>query len=94
MKTTINIGEKNIEFNRNWFTGSFTYMIDGEKRSLASALNPFTHFSFKQSKMYKAKVDETIVTIIKSRPLLFAGLRANNYKFFLDYKLIKEVEEL
>lgn len=94
MKATINVNDKTVDFKRNWFTGSFTYTIDGKKRNLASALNPFTHFSVTLSKTYEAKVGETTVTVIKTRPLLFAGFRPHNYKFFVNNGLIKEVEEL
>jgi len=94
MKTAINVDGKEIVFVRNWITGSFTYSIDGKKRNLASVLNPLTHYSIQLSRTYKAQVGETIVTIVKTRPLMFAGFRQNNYKFFIDNKLIKEVDAL
>lgn len=94
MKTTINVNGQSVEFERNWFTGSFTYSYEGKKSSLASALSPFTHFSTTLSKTYEAKVGETIITVVKTRPLLFAGIRPHNYKFFVNNDLIKEVDEL
>ena len=94
MKTTINVNNKTVEFQRNWVTGSFSYTIDGHKRNLACALNPFTHLSLTLSKTYKAQAGEVTVTIVKTRPMLFAGFRPHNYKFFINNDLIKEVEEL
>lgn len=94
MKATIHINGKKVEFKRNWFTGTFTYSVDGKKKSLASALNPSTHFSIELSRAYEAKVGETIITVIKTRPLVLAGVKPHNYKFFLNNELIKEVEEI
>ncbi len=93
MKTIITINKKNIEFNRNWFTGSFTYTIDGKKKTLASPFNLSTHHSTTLSKTYEAKVGETTVRIVKTRPLLFSAFRPHNYKFFINNELIKEIEE-
>lgn len=94
MTTTIEIKGKKIEFSRNWFTGSFTYTINGEKKILESVLNPFTHFSVNLSKTYEAKFEDISIIIVKTRPLLFAGFRAHKYDFFVNNELIKQVEEL
>lgn len=94
MKTSIKIKNQTIDFYRNWFTGSFTYSINGETKKLASALNPFEHFSVKLSKSYIVNVDDASILILKTRPLLLAGIRKQNYKFFVDKTLVKEIDSL
>jgi hypothetical protein len=46
------------------------------------------------SKTYYVKIADVPVKIIKTRPLLFAGFRPHNYKFFVNNKCVKEVEAL
>lgn len=98
MKTTIIINDKKIEFQRNWFTGHFTFSYDGKKKILANVLNYSTHFShttlsdIELTRFYEAKIEETVITIIKTRPLILAGFRPHNYKFFINNKIIKEIE--
>jgi hypothetical protein len=94
MKTNLEINNQTIEFERNWFTGSFTYTINGVKKTLDSALNPFTHFSVHLSRAYELQIENSIVTVIKTRPLFFAGLRTHNYKFYVDKNLVKEIESM
>lgn len=69
----IKIENQVIAFERNWFTGSFTYTIDGKTKTLDSALNPFTHFSVQLSRAYELQIGDSTVTVIKTRPLFFAG---------------------
>ncbi|MDR2205178.1 MAG: hypothetical protein LBE36_03350 [Flavobacteriaceae bacterium] len=94
MKFTLDINHKKITFQRNWFTGNFTYSIDGTKKTLQSALNPFTHFSTEFSKTYEVRIDDTAIIIVKTRPFLFAGFRAHNYKFFIDGNLVKNLDSM
>lgn len=94
MKTIINIDNQQVIFQRNWFTGSFIYSVKGITGKMESALNFETHFSARLSKYYDVKIGEKTINIVKTRPLLFAGFRPHNYKFYIENKLIKEVESL
>lgn len=94
MKTSLEINNQNIDFERNWFTGSFTYTTNGITKTLQSALDPLTHFSVNLSRTYKVQIEDTIIKVIKTRPLLLAGLRAHSYQFYINDKLIKEVKAL
>lgn len=94
MKTILEIENQTVEFERNWFTGSFTYTINGVGKTLDSALNPFTHFSVQLSRAYELQIGNSIVTVIKTRPIFFAGLREHNYKFYINKQLVKEIESM
>ncbi len=94
MKVSIIIKNKKVEFKRNWFTGSFTYSVNGFKNNIESIFNYKTHFSTNLSKFYEVKIEEIIINIVKTRPLFFAGLRPHNYKFYIENSLIKEIESL
>ncbi|GAA4149868.1 hypothetical protein GCM10022217_02300 [Chryseobacterium ginsenosidimutans] len=94
MKVNLEINNQTIEFERNWFTGSFTYTTNGVRKTLDSALNPFTHFSVQLSRAYEVQIGESVITVIKTRPLFFAGLRTHNYKFYVDKNLVKELDAM
>lgn len=94
MKTVLEIENRTVEFERNWFTGSFTYSVNGKKKTLDSALDPSTHFSARLSRIYEVQIGNSLVKVVKTRPLFFAGLRAHNYKFYVDEHLVKEIEAL
>ncbi len=94
MKTVLEIENQTFTFERSWFTGSFTYSVVGKKKTLDSALDPSTHFSVRLSRMYEVQIGNSLVKVVKTRPLFFAGLRAHNYKFYLDDELVKETDAL
>ena len=91
MKTVIYINNEGISFERNWFTGSFTYTKDGITKNLDSILNFSTHFSTKLSKKYKVIEENNTIEILKTRPMFFGGITPHNYKFFIDETLVKEL---
>lgn len=35
MKIAFNVGEKTVEFRRNWFAGSAMFVVDGMKKPLS-----------------------------------------------------------
>ena len=91
MKTVIYINNEGISFERNWFTGSFTYTKDGITKNLDSILSFSTHFSTKLSKKYKVIEENNTIEILKTRPMFFGEIRPHNYKFFIDETLVKEL---
>ena len=92
MKTTITVGQNQLEFNRNWFTGEFYCDINGRRKTLASPFNPFTHFQIGLTRTYTFEVDHSEIQIIKTRPTLFGAMKTNRYQIFVDKQLIKEIE--
>ncbi len=90
MKLEFTIGGKeklHIVIKRNWFTGSFTYAVNGKFQTLQSAWNPTTHFGLKLQRTYDFEVstrEKHRICIEKIRPLLFAGFRPQEYKVTVD----------
>lgn len=94
MKVVLEVNGQLVKFERNWFTGSFICKVDGVSKTLDSALNPFTHFSVQLSREYEVLIGESTVTVIKTRPLLFAGMRSHKYQFYINRVLVKETEAM
>ncbi|QQV02709.1 MULTISPECIES: hypothetical protein [Chryseobacterium] len=94
MRTIILIENIEVLFSWNWFTGCFIYSVDGVKGIIENVFDFDTHFSVRLSKNYEGIIGTTKVKIIKTRPLLFAGFRPHNYKFYVENKLIKELDSL
>jgi len=82
-----------LVISRNWFTGSFYYLENGNKKSLRSSLNPTTHFNVNLKKEYEFVVgqrEKFSVKIEHIRPLLFAGFRPHKYIVYVNCKIFKE----
>jgi len=94
MKTTIQVNNQPVVFERNPLTGHFTYRVGDRIRVLQHALNPLTHISFRLSRDYTIQVGNSTVQIIRIRPLEFSGFRPHHYKFFVDGDLVREIEEV
>lgn len=90
MKFAFEVDGTSIEFSRNWFTGQCTLTVGTESRTLASQLNPFTHYSLTLERRWAVPVNGREVVIEKQRPLLFAGLRPHTYRVFVDGNLVQE----
>jgi len=94
MKVMIAVNDTEVYFERNWFTGRFTYTVNGITSVLVPALRLSTHFSVRLSETYKLTIGDHIVTVLKERPLLLAGLRPHTYRFYMGDRLLKEVVSL
>ena len=91
MKTSFKVNGEEIEFKRNWFTGHFTYTFQGITRVLESGFDLGTHHSISLTRNYDVNVSQTIITVVKTRPLFFAGFRSHRYEFFIDGKLVHDI---
>lgn len=96
MKLRFTIGENEkteLVIYRNWFTGGFFYIENGQKKSIKNALNPATHFSVKTANSYEFVIGEKeqhLITIRHTRYLLLAGFRPQLFKVFVNEKLLHE----
>jgi hypothetical protein len=75
---------------RNWFTGRFTFSINGKKHSLKSSYSFFTHFNIRTKNEYSFEVgdkEEHKVVIQHIRPRFFAGFRDQEFNLLVDVKL-------
>jgi hypothetical protein len=82
-------GSENLEFviKRNWFTGDFVYIINGQRNIIRSFFDVGTHVSVRLKKKYQFEVgDKEIhkIEIEHIRPLFFAGFRPHNYEVLID----------
>lgn len=93
MQTEININDNKITFNRNSFTGRFTYTINDQSKVLQSAFDPRTHFWFTLKRKYSIKVNSDLLEIIQERPLAFSFAKPHLYTFLLNGELIKTIKQ-
>jgi hypothetical protein len=91
LEVTFEVGGTPIKFSRNWFTGRCTLNTGTEDEILQSPWNPFTHFSLKSTTRWQYSVKGHDVVIEKDRPSLFAGVRPQTYRIFIDGQLIQEL---
>lgn len=93
MNFSFEVGEKEkhlINFHRNSFWGNVHIKVDGQK-----VYQSFESFSVHLKANYNIKIgihEEHDIKIIKTRPLLFAGFRHQQYRIFVDGNLINELE--
>lgn len=92
MKTRIEVNGHEIEFSRNWFTGSFNYRLDGQRKSLNNILNPLTHFSLKYTQTYAFTFENSATGVGKTKPPILGAICPNKYRFHIDDKFVKEVD--
>ena len=96
MEINIQLGQvEKIELiiRRNWFTGRFEYLENGNSNLIKSSLNPTTHFNISLKKVYQFVVGNKETHRIKVehiRPLLFAGFRPQKFNVYINDKLTKQ----
>ncbi|WP_297832533.1 hypothetical protein [Thermomonas sp.] len=73
-----------VEFRRDRMTGTAVLVTPSETITLQTAVNPLTHLSIRLTRTWTATIAGTEVRIVKTRPLLLAGLRPHRYEVFVD----------
>lgn len=84
MQIWFEVGQRTAAFRRDAVTGRAELVVDGETMMLASPLNPLTHFRIRTRKAWSRSIDGHVVTIVKDRPVLAGGIRANTYTVIVD----------
>jgi len=93
MQFSFNVGvnEKHrVDFSFDQFIGNLQIMVDGQ-----TAVKDFRMFSLSLTKRYEFSVGEQErhdVVIEKKRKLFLAGLRPQQYRIFVDGKLVETHE--
>ena len=91
IKLTIGENEKiDLLVERNWFTGRFTFIANGEKHTLRSPYSLLTHFNVKTKNEYRFEVgkDEKHSVVIQHiRSRFFAGFRNQEFNLIVDGEL-------
>lgn len=90
MRIAFDVGEKKVEFRRNWLTGSTTFVVDGITKPLSDFLDLSTHFSVAHVKTWRLTLFGHQVEVKKTRPALFAGFRPQNYVVSVDGTAVAE----
>lgn len=90
MKIEFEIDDAKIVFTRNAWTGRATLTTPQETRVLQSPSDLSTHFSTKIKRHWQHSFKGHEIVIEKQRPLLFAGLRPQTYRVFVNNALLKE----
>jgi hypothetical protein len=90
VEITFEVDGSPIKFSRNWFTGRCTLDTGTKDEALQSPWNPFTHFSFKSRRRWQCSIKGHEVVIEMDRPSLFAGVRSQTYRIFIDGRLVQE----
>jgi hypothetical protein len=79
-----------VKFSRNPFTGRCILNTGTEDKILQSPWNPLTHFGVNSTRRWQCSIKGHDVVIEKERPSLFAGVRPQTYRIFIDGKLLRE----
>ena len=79
-----------VEITRNWFTGSFKFIANGETYEIKSALSLGTHFSVSPIHDYTVELGGHLIEIEHSRPRFFGGLRPQRYVVKVDGKVVAD----
>jgi len=93
MQFSFNVGvdEKHrVDFSFDQFIGNLQILVDGQ-----TAVKDFRMFSLSLTKRYEFSVGEQErhdVVIEKKRKLFLAGLRPQQYRIFVDGKLVETHE--
>ena len=86
----IDKGEKfSVVIERNWFTGKFTCVVNGQIHLIKNPLNPGTHVQLKRKKTYTVAVGNNPthqILIEHTMPRFFAGFRPHEYRVLVDEK--------
>jgi hypothetical protein len=84
MNIKFDIGTSSAQFHRNPLTGSTCLLIDGQKTSLASPLDPATQFSMQLKRVWTVSHGARTIEIEKIRPQWLAGFRPQTYVVRVD----------
>ena len=90
MRIPFAVDDTPCEFHRDPFIGATELRVGGQVLSLQSVLNPGTHFELGLTRSWERRFGERVIRVEKRRPLLFGGLRPNDYRVFVDGQLVAE----
>lgn len=93
MKTELNVKDRLLTFERNWFNGTFQYTIEDETKVLQSAYDPRTHIWFTLKRNYKIEMDSHILEIEHRRPLLISFAKPHTFIFRLDGEVVSTITQ-
>lgn len=90
MEIDFSIGNMPAQLRRGWFFGGMKLVTPSESVWLQHPLQPGTHFSFRLDRSWQRTISGHRVRVEKTRPLLVAGIRPQNYRVFVDDELVAD----
>ncbi len=84
VKLEFSVDGQSATFTRNATTGRAELHAGSAAVVLQSPYRLATHFSFRTQRAWQVRVDSHNIEIVKSRPRLWAGFRANSFSVAVD----------
>jgi hypothetical protein len=84
MDLDFSIGQTPAKLTRGWFLGGMKLVTPDRSIWLQHPLNLTTHFDIRLTRSWQCSINGHKVRVEKTRPLLMAGLRDQNYRVFVD----------
>jgi hypothetical protein len=78
------------EFHRNLWTGRAELRIGRDVIPLQSPFRLSAHFEFRTRIVWRTKVGEHDIEIVKVRPRIFAGFRPQSFTISVDKRIVAE----
>lgn len=88
MEIEFPIGDVTARLKRGWFLGGMKICTPTEEVWLQHPAHPGTHFSFRLAQAWDRSIGSHSVRVEKVRPLLFAGFRSQEFRIFVDGRLV------
>jgi len=90
MQMTFEVDGQEAEFRRSAVTGRSELRVGDDVTCLQSPYHFTTHFNLKKKTVWKHRVGEHEVEIVKVRPGFLGGMRPNSFTVSVDDRVVTE----
>jgi hypothetical protein len=90
MEIMFSIDGQSATFIRSDVTGRAELRFGEQTVQLQSPLRPTTHFDLRRRIAWRTQVGDHEVEIVKTKPTMFGGLRANSFSVAVDGVVVAE----
>ena len=91
MEISLDIAGVSVEFRRNPHTGRAELRVGDDVITLQSPYQLSTHFEFQKRRVWRRRVGEHDVEIVKARSMMpFGGAAAQSYTISVDSTVVAE----
>jgi hypothetical protein len=92
MEITFSVDGQSATFSRSDVTGRAELRFGQQTMLLQSPLRPKTHFDLRRRVAWHTRVGDREVEIVRTRPAMFGGLRANSFSVAVDGVVVAEAK--